>query len=405
VRSEFFRFSPPTFDLPDEAQWPLLAAFSPSALRAPAHLDPSKILEWSHLLALRERIAAIHGSDALASALGPIPAEALMKNQRQTAGRSLLLIELARLIANSAGRLGTPIVLVKGIALLVADITPLGSRGIYDVDALIPRTKAQPLADDLVAQGLARATVHESSQHLPALIHPRMGVTEIHVSLREVHIDSKADACFEDLERQELLSVAPDPENALVPSADLLAAHALAHGIAQHGRSPQGYPFFRMVADLQDLASPGHGLRSVLENARPFISQSVSARELRAVLELEEHLRHGSIPTEGDGAALLRHTIGDYLYPDYRRSLKVGAFWSAVQRRDWTKISRRIKHSLAGGPKVASHREGKGGTVHSALEVLKVGWTWLASKFGVMPSVRRSKNPDQTADTRAPDER
>jgi hypothetical protein len=380
VRSDSFRFSPPRFDLPAEVAWTLLAAFSPTKLRSAEHLDRDKILECSHLLALGERIASRHSADVLTVAIGHAATKSLIARQRRTAGRSLLLIELARMIADCAKRLGTPIALLKGLALLVTEISPVGSRDIYDVDALVSGCKAQPLAEALLEQGLEQSDIHESSQHLPALIHPRMGVAEIHVSLRELRIDSDTDARFEDLESRSLLTPAPDPGNCLVPQRHLMAAHSLAHGIAQHGRSPQGYPFLRMLADLQDIGARSDDFGDILEAAYPFLRQTVSERELAAVLELERSLRQGRVPTEGDGAALVRHTVAGYLFPEYERSLKIGAFWSAVRRRDWQKISRRIGHSLTAESRTEDRQansDKRGGAIHSSLGILKVGWAWL----------------------------
>lgn len=375
-----FRFTPPQFELPAEAQWVMMAALSSAPPTPASHLDQEELLLWLQRLGLAERLAFRHPPDLLLSTLGQTIHDALVTQQRRAAGRTLMLIELARTIADAALQLETPVVLLKGVALMALEVTPVGSRDASDVDALVPRGKAQQLANDLVARGFEQSQVHESSQHLPALIHPRMGLTEIHVALRELRINAPRDAEFEDLEKHQLLSPIPDLANTYAPSPEVLAAHALAHGIAQHGRSPKSYPFLRMMADLQDIAPHIGSFEEMLDAARPFLQKTVSQRELNAVLELERCFRSGFVAATGDGAALLRHPVAGTLSPDYQDSLKAGAFWSAVKRRDWQKISRRISHSLTAGSKVddsADSEKTRKGLVEQALGVLRVGWAWL----------------------------
>jgi hypothetical protein len=96
-----------------------------------------------------------------------------------------------------------------------------------------------------------------------------------------------------------------------LPKDELLIAHLIAHGLAQHGFEPKTYPLLRMVSDLFDLG--------VAETDRfesdvfPLVSTDVSRDEVLALIELVTSLRKKDVTTcwtdEHNTALLLRHFV------------------------------------------------------------------------------------------------
>jgi hypothetical protein len=142
-------------------------------------------------------------------------------------------------------------------------------------------------------------------------------------------------ATAEELAERDLLR---SPTGALhgcwVPSRDVLGAHALVHGIAQHGLSPRSYPLMRMLADLVDLGwgAPGHGEAAAA--AADLTARHVSRDEREAVLDLCRRLRAGeALPDRltrraGPAHRLLGHVLAGSLDPSYSDSLKLRALGS-----------------------------------------------------------------------------
>ena len=110
---------------------------------------------------------------------------------------------------------------------------------------------------------------------------------------------------------------------AIWPSDEVMLAHVLVHGIAQHGLSPHGYPMARMLADVQDLGADDQ----VWQNACRWIERDVSREEVEAAAGLAERLAAGEDPAEvavvEDGAGtMLRHLVAGVLDEGYAHSMK-----------------------------------------------------------------------------------
>jgi len=108
-----------------------------------------------------------------------------------------------------------------------------------------------------------------------------------------------------------------------LPSDEVVLAHLLVHGIAQHGLSPQGYPMARMLADVQDLGADD----DVWQTARRWIERDASREEVEAVAAFAGRLGAGENPVavvagDDDTGALLRHLLAGVLDEGYSRSLK-----------------------------------------------------------------------------------
>jgi hypothetical protein len=105
-------------------------------------------------------------------------------------------------------------------------------------------------------------------------------------------------------------------------------AHALAHGIAQHGLAPDKYPMLRMLADLLDLAPGEAEWRAFEKAAGGWLDPSVSAAERSAVRSLLSLLAAGRdvrelVETSEPEALILRHVVAGATDDTYRNAIRV----------------------------------------------------------------------------------
>jgi hypothetical protein len=190
-----------------------------------------------------------------------------------------------------------------------------------DVDVLVPERAVELLAGALRQAGFATLPGSVECEHQIAPL-SRGGLTlEIHRFLPGVTPPGEARfATADSLARRGALEALPGwPSGSAVPRQPVLAAHALVHGIAQHGFAPRSYPLTRMLADLVDLGGFD------LEQARDWIARHVSADECAAALELALRLAAGDVP---DASPLLAHAILGLTDDRYAESLRLRALGS-----------------------------------------------------------------------------
>ena len=131
-----------------------------------------------------------------------------------------------------------------------------------------------------------------------------------------------------------------------VPEHSVLSAHALVHGIAQHGLSPDTYPWSRFLGDVQDLGAGETGWGEILETVFPWIERDVALDEVEAVLGLMDRLGRGedSMDVAGgdDHAALLiHHLVAGVQDEDYVRAMRVRRQTrSLTDRPRWLRLAK-----------------------------------------------------------------
>lgn len=238
-----------------------------------------------------------------------------------------LIPELAELAAAAA----LPIVLLKFAALHAGGYLVEGSRGAADVDVLLREGDAQRAAALLAERGFSAVpTTATDHHHLPPLRDREGGVVELHVSLPGIRQPgTRRFARFDTLERAGLLVPAPDRgPGCYLPRADILVAHAVVHGLAQH-RGADVYPISRALADVMDVLPAGRRTREAA--AWDWIAADVSPSQLEAVLGLCDALERGDMeplaaPSDTrPEAALLHHVLASAIDPDYRRARALGS--------------------------------------------------------------------------------
>ncbi len=224
--------------------------------------------------------------------------------------------------------------LLKYAALRASGALVAGGRLASDVDLLVAAERAAELQEVLLGRGFTTAGLSGYEHQLPLVSHPRLGAVEVHLHLPGLRPPGGGGfARLEDLEAAgALCAVAPAPGAGLagagglsVPTRPLLAAHALAHGLLQHGWAPAAYPPFRMVSDLVDLGLGAPEGDALLAAALPWLAAELDPDEAWAARELCSRLAGGAWAATGGEAEpaerLVAHFLAGALDPLYRRSL------------------------------------------------------------------------------------
>ncbi len=325
-----FRFDPPEVAPTPALRWVLARAYA-ARDTALAETEGDAAAELALRFGLAARIAARQSPEQLVGELGAEAATKIRRQRSLATAQELRLLETLAAVDAAAADLRVPYAPLKGQALVLGGFAPEGGRPSSDLDLLVPEGKLDALQKELVRRGLEVAG--EAYEHqAPALRHASGGVVELHRIVPGVRLEAKKSATFEALAAAELLGppVAPmrfRPRGDLrLPRRELLAAHALAHGIAQHGLAPAAFPGFLFLADLVDLAFRGSGGRATLATIAPWIARDVSFEEAEAALALATALAAADAtlfdPPRSSARLLLDHFHAGLTDPRYATSLK-----------------------------------------------------------------------------------
>ena len=316
-----FRFHPPPVEVTDEVRHVLACAFAEPAPRSEVSgIDPGGTVRLARQLGLDARIGARLRRDPTDSRL-----DALADASRRAAASGLRARAAAEAVAEAAGARGIPCCFLKGVALEGLGVTAPGARPMCDTDVLVGPADVEALSDSLRRAGFA-VSGEEYPHQLAALVHPDLGAVEIHRHLPGVRVGaSPRFAQLDDLELHQLtVPWTALPGRASLPDRAVLAAHLIAHGLAQHGFRPSSYPPLRLLGDLLDLGIAAAGGGALLDRALPLVVASVPEREARAAAALCAALAASDFTLLDDGSdagSLLRHFLAGTLEPRYRAAL------------------------------------------------------------------------------------
>ena len=319
------RFRPPPLALSPETRWMLLRAFGPVAAPAAVPVDSAAALALARRFEVSARIAARQGRERLAAELDSRAAAGFGRDRVAAAAVSMRLMAAAGQVAAAAAALAIPLTFLKLAGLEGAGLLSPGSRGACDVDVLAPAVRAGELWRALAAagwQGEGPAYEHQ----LPALSHPERGVVEVHRLVPGLRLGGGLSASWQDLEREGLLIPLGDlPGRCSAAVPEVQAAHALVHGLGQHGFAPFAYSLLKMLADLQDL-----GGGALTPRALAWVARDVPPDEAEAVRRLGARLAAGEDAASWEAdlpeAVLLRHILAGRLDPGYASALRLGLF-------------------------------------------------------------------------------
>jgi len=291
---------------------------------------------WEELLASEEagrlagafdlvsRIAGRLGPQALGREIGEETAEKWLRAFRLTAASNLQHIAFAGRLAGIAKGLGVPVAFLKGMALSLSGVVPLGWRAAGDIDLLVPPDRMEELKAAFVSDGFVSSDLPGCEHQLPPLYHPSGLMLELHRHVPGLRLNgARSSATFDDLERLGLLERGAEvPEGSFLPVKKVLVAHVLVHGLVQHGPAPESYPPFRTVADLIDLGF-GDGEEPLPASFQLDRLDSEATETARKVVR---RLRQGFTPNflagETPPSRLLRHFVVGATDERYREALK-----------------------------------------------------------------------------------
>jgi Uncharacterised nucleotidyltransferase len=320
------RFHPPPLAMGPAVRWMLLRAFGPVGAAGPAGVggpegavgptsaaempvetaavEPHAVLALCRRFELSCRVAARQGRTRLAAELGAEAADGFARDQAAAAGAGMRIVALAERVAAAAAPLGVRPVFLKLAALELGGLLATGSREGCDLDVLVPAGRAAELQQALTGAGF-RASPMPPYEHQLAALESADGVVEVHRMLLGVRVAGRRSATAEDLEREGLLRSLPALAGhaAAAPLPAVLAAHALVHGIAQHGWTPHAYSLLKMVADLVDLGFAGPDGPELAGRAARWIARDVTAGEVEAARRLCAALAAGAAGAGGAAGA------------------------------------------------------------------------------------------------------
>jgi hypothetical protein len=281
--------------------------------------------EAAKLAALRSglacRIASRTPADRLTEELGA-HASGLVAARRQAARHYMAYEAVLDPISELARAQGRPVVLLKGFALNAAGIAALGSRDVGDLDILVDRDSVAEFSAGLEAAGFSTAPGSRNEQHLPPMRAPVWGVVDVHDALRGV-----VGPTSNWLDASGVLAVGRPTEvrpGCWVPDRQVLAAHALAHGLEQHATSPGAYPLLRTLGDLIDIVGDEQGWQEALPLLHRHVGETLREGEIVATRDLCLALQRGAAPEDSDSPAgrLLAHFLAHTFDPEYRADLR-----------------------------------------------------------------------------------
>ncbi|HEX3532567.1 MAG TPA: nucleotidyltransferase family protein [Thermoanaerobaculia bacterium] len=325
------RFRPPRLEVPPEVRWMLLRAFGPPGAPFAEAFDSRDALVAARRFEVSSRIVSRQGRERLAGELEPAAAAGFQRDHAAAAAVGLRFLALAAEVAETAAALGLPLVLLKFAALEKAGFAALGARSACDLDILAPEERAAELQHALLALGWRLSGMPAMEHQLAPVEHPNGGVVEVHRVILGVRLDGGVSATVEALQRNGLLRPFPDlPGRCAAPAVEVLAAHALVHGLGQHGWWPASYSLLKTMADLIDLGFHTAG-SPLAARAAELVERDVTAAEAAAARDLCAALAAGIdgvglLAAESGAAVLLRHILAGRLDAEYEASLRLGFF-------------------------------------------------------------------------------
>lgn len=316
-----------------ELEWTLAGAFGEAAgARRPGPdgegFDGRAAVATAARLGLLPRVVDRLGPERLAAEVGPEAAAEALAIYRGSALASVRLVALARLVGRVAGANGIEVVALKHAALCLAGISSPAARSAVDADVLVSDADAARLTAALAGEGIAPSGAPGyDHQHSP-LHHPRGGMLELHRTLPGVRLSPRErEVDLGIVVEQGLAAALPDgAPGLLVPRPHVMLAHALAHGLFQHGLEPAAYPAFKLLADVADLRRCGG--EGLLDDALPLVAAEVNEDDARAAWALPALLSERGAagvlerPKSAE-ARLLAHLVRGALEPGYGDSIRL----------------------------------------------------------------------------------
>jgi len=323
VRITPLGFRPPQVSLDGDLEWVLQRAFGPLDWSPTRHVSGPRLVDVALRLDLASRIAARQPRGPVEQEIGATAARRLREQYVAVVARGALLEHALSELLNHARTADVPCVLLKYAALTRMGVLRVGSRVATDIDVLVPHVMARRFHTFLIEKGYQDLGLPGSSHQLAGLRGPGGVVIELHVHVPLITLAAEQPfARAHDLHAAGLILAA---DNALLPDPAVVAAHAIAHGLIQHASAPHVYSPLKTFADLADLqvARP-----DIVQQARPYLSRTMTEEDLESVHTLSCALLEGNLQTAQTGGAgsILRHALASQLDRRYAFRLRLSGF-------------------------------------------------------------------------------
>ncbi len=322
------RFAPPRISATPELCWVLARAFAAPDRVVPGPMNPQRGISLAMDLDLLGRIASRIPAAQLAEEVGTPGKQAAIAERHRVAASTLRILRTAGRVADTAAMTGIPVAFLKGAALHLSGQALVSARGASDVDVLVPAGRAADLQQALLARGFRPRGATRSPHHLAPLGQQADPWVELHLEVPGVTVPgSPGPMTFDALAANDLLlPLATQPGRAWVPASAILAAHALVHGIDDHGFGADRYPLMRMPCDIADIVAATPLGPSIAERVQRFVGDGVRDVEMRAAFSLVDRLLRGDLSLVCDpspAGRLLSHLLAGAVDPDYRDALRL----------------------------------------------------------------------------------
>lgn len=334
------RLAPPLSRHGPELDWVLARAFGPAGATSKASPDVSfrqaHALDLCRGLGLGGRIAGRTPADLLERELGREGQRALAFERLRLLGTNRELSDAARRVREVAQPLGINPLWLKFAALSARGFVEPGDREARDVDLLATEPEGVALHAALVRAGFRAVPGPSAAHQLPALVADSGAAVEIHRCIWGVSVSGGA-STLEDLLQHDAVTSLPDGTATL--RDDLLAAHALVHGLVQHRSRPKEYAPFRALADLIDLQA----WRFSQARIHAAIAGLLSQADIASATELARALRHGtpSAHLAERDQALLANLLAASLDADFQSALGVERVFELLREGSLSNAVRR----------------------------------------------------------------
>ncbi|MCA9623628.1 MAG: nucleotidyltransferase family protein [Myxococcales bacterium] len=289
-------------------------------------IDHQTLVRLARALDLTSRVGAHVPKETLVAQLGST-AQVFLSARRRTAAAEIQHLQTCRYLQTVADGIDTKVVYLKGAALLLLGKVRAGARSMVDLDVLVAPEDAARLQQRLLVDGWREMDVPPCEHQLRPLTREGDSTLELHIHLPGVRLEEGASASLCELDR---LGLVQTPREGLtVPSTDVLIAHALVHGIAQHGSSPESYPPLRMLCDLEALGFDRTKATTLIAQHWSWLTRELTQEEVLGLATLLERLAErgakGVLLGDDTAAMLLRHMVAGSLDPRYALSLRFAA--------------------------------------------------------------------------------
>lgn len=315
ARSPFSGAPPPSWSA--ELVWVLDSAFSDSP--SPTCGQPQLALSIARRLELSGRVAGRLGASACRAQLGDQAGRAFYEDFLTNVAVASMLIAARERVQRVASRRGIAAVWLKFAALELGGFSNVGSRVAADLDVLVEEATAPLLWRALIEEAGFIAYGARAHEHQLAALRDDSGaVIEVHTKLPGVRGRDGRFVRIGELERDgHVRKLEARGLRYAIPSAGLLAAHALAHGLLQNYAAPQSYSPLRMVADLADITAREP---LALRQASPWLDGPVRALGSEEIQRVLSTLTTGT--AQRHSTILLRHCLGARLNEAYAQQLR-----------------------------------------------------------------------------------